>query len=260
MRAEETDRHYKIGYVSGTFDMFHIGHLNLIRRAKERCDYLIAGVLTDELIGAGKGKWPVFPFADRLAIVAALRDVDRAVPTTQDVIPKLDAWREYRFDAMFSGDDWIDDPAWQAEEQELNAVGADLVYFPYTKEISTSALQELTLEKKKEDAFKAAKTKEFTYLFPFDKVERGEKIVIYGAGKVGGQYCDQLGTLDYCEVAAVVDTACTAESTFHGKPLLPPERLMDGSWYSRVVVATSVYAEGILGKLRVMGVPPEKIV
>lgn len=142
MLASETDKHWKKGYVSGSFDMFHIGHLNLIRRAKERCDHLIVGVLTDELIYERKQKWPIVPFDQRMAIVEAIRYVDEVVVTTPDIIPRVKAWEKLRFDAFFTGDDYKGLPGQEKTEQRLNALGADLVFFPYTVEQSTTILRE----------------------------------------------------------------------------------------------------------------------
>ncbi|MDR1245556.1 MAG: adenylyltransferase/cytidyltransferase family protein [Clostridiales Family XIII bacterium] len=260
MLASETTKHYGIGYVSGSFDMFHIGHLNIIRRAKERCDFLVAGVLTDELIASGKKRWPVIPLKERMAIVEALRYVDRVDVTTPELISKPAAWEKYRFDAMFSGDDWLGQPGWFADERELNKLGADLVYFPYTKEVSTSKLQEMTLPPPKTDAGRAQKLQPFTHLFPFDKVKKGEKIVIYGTGRVAEQYYSQIDSLNFCETVAFTDTYCKEPGGFFDKPLLPPERLSDPGWYSRIIVASTVYFDGIVGKLRVMGIPADKIV
>ena len=130
---------YGKGYVSGSFDLFHIGHLNLLRRAKEQCDYLVVGVLSDELILQRKGRLPVIPLADRMAIVKAISYVDEVDVTTPELIPRTAACEKYRFDAMFTGDDWGGD---DEMEKKLNEMGADLVYFPYTKKISTSKLRE----------------------------------------------------------------------------------------------------------------------
>jgi glycerol-3-phosphate cytidylyltransferase len=260
MLASETAKIYGVGYVSGSFDMFHIGHLNIIRRAKERCVHLIVGVLTDELIASGKKKWPVIPLGERLAIVEAIRHVDRVDVTTPDLIPKMGAWEKYRFDAMFSGDDWMGDPVWIEEERQLNKLGADIVYFPYTAGISTSSLQKTILPPPKAGADKARKTDGFSWLFPFDKVRKGERIVIYGTGKVAEEYCRQLDALDFCEIAAFTDTYCGEAGAIFGRPLLPPGRLNDTGWYDRIVIASTRYFHAIAGKLRVMGIAPDRIV
>ena len=102
MFASETNKHWYTGYISGAFDMFHIGHLNLIRRAKGRCARLIVGVLTDEVIERIKKKWPVVPLAERAEIVASLRYVDEVDITTPELLNKVNAWEKYKFDAMFS--------------------------------------------------------------------------------------------------------------------------------------------------------------
>jgi glycerol-3-phosphate cytidylyltransferase len=141
MLATETDKNWQRGYVSGSFDMFHVGHLNLLRRAKERCGYLVAGVLADDVIAAGKGRPPVIPLEARLEIVAAIKYVDEVDVTTFALLNKITAWHKYNFDAMFSGDDHLAD-GWTWEEDELKPLGAELVFFPYTKEISTTLLRE----------------------------------------------------------------------------------------------------------------------
>ena len=97
-----------IGYTTGVYDMFHIGHLNVIRRAKEQCDYLIVGVSTDELVKKEKNKTPVIPYEERAAIVAALKYVDKVVP--QENKDKLGAWKKLHFDKMFVGSDWKGTP------------------------------------------------------------------------------------------------------------------------------------------------------
>jgi len=140
MLASETDKNWDIGYISGSFDMFHIGHLNLIRRAKERCNWLIVGVLTDEIIIAMKKKSPMIPLSERIEIVSAIKYIDEVDVTTEPLLNKVTAWEKYRFDAMFSGDDHLDD-GWAWEEDDLKALGADLVFFPYTKEVSSTGLR-----------------------------------------------------------------------------------------------------------------------
>jgi glycerol-3-phosphate cytidylyltransferase len=140
MLASETDKHWHIGYVSGSFDMFHIGHLNLLRRAKERCDRLIVGVLSDECIVRNKKKAPVISLEDRLEIVRSCKYVDAVDVTTSDLLNKLAAWNKYHFDAMFTGDDHKDD-GWAWEEPELNRLGAELVFFPYTRKVSSTKLR-----------------------------------------------------------------------------------------------------------------------
>ncbi|MDR3052618.1 MAG: adenylyltransferase/cytidyltransferase family protein [Coriobacteriales bacterium] len=140
MLATESDKRWEIGYVSGSFDLFHVGHLNLLRNAKERCDKLVVGVLSDDAIDRIKHKRPVIPCADRLAIVAAIRYVDEVDETTIALLDKIAAWQKYHFGAMFSGDDHAHD-GWAHEQDELRKRGAELVFFPYTPSVSTSMLR-----------------------------------------------------------------------------------------------------------------------
>ena len=132
---------YRRGYVPGVFDLFHIGHLNLLRRCKEQCDYLIAGVLTDELAAFFKGERPYIPYAERAAIVAAIRYVDEVVPVDDMNTDKMAAWRLYHFDCHFSGDDHGTD--WAEVRQALEKVGSAMEFFPYTQGTSSTKLKSL---------------------------------------------------------------------------------------------------------------------
>lgn len=127
-----------IGYTTGVYDMFHIGHLNVIRRAKEQCDYLIVGVSTDELVKHDKNKVPVIPYEERVAIVNALRYVDKVVP--QPDKNKFAAWKKYHFNKIFVGSDWQGTPQWEKFEEEFAPVGVEIVYLPYTDGISSTKL------------------------------------------------------------------------------------------------------------------------
>lgn len=134
---------YNVGYVAGVFDLFHIGHLNLFRRAKEQCSYLIVGVVTDEGVIRHKKASPKISFEERLEIVRACRYVDEAVEIPLDQGDTDEAYRRYRFDVQFSGSDYADDPKWMAKKDFLQRHGADLVFFPYTEGISTTQLKEI---------------------------------------------------------------------------------------------------------------------
>ncbi len=127
-----------IGYTTGVYDMFHIGHLNVIRRAKEQCDYLIVGVSTDELVQKEKNKTPVIPFEERVQIVSAIRYVDKVVPQMDK--NKLAAWQRYRFDKMFVGSDWEGTPQWKRFEEQFAPLGVKIVYLPHTDGISSTQL------------------------------------------------------------------------------------------------------------------------
>ena len=133
----------KVGYTTGVYDLFHIGHLNLLRKAKAQCDYLIVGVSTDELVSY-KHKQAVIPFEERKEIVGAIQYVDEVV--TQENMNKMEAWEKYHFQVMFVGDDWKGTDKWNKIEADLNAVGAEVVYFPYTKGTSSTLINE-TLHK-----------------------------------------------------------------------------------------------------------------
>ena len=119
--------------------MFHIGHLNILRRASEMCDRLIVGVSTDDLVLSYKHKNPVVPFAERVQIVQAIRHVDRVVPQTS--MDKLKAWEELHFDAIFHGDDWKGSAMYNEIEAKLAAVGVDMVFLPHTEGTSSTMLQ-----------------------------------------------------------------------------------------------------------------------
>ena len=129
----------RIGYAAGAFDLFHVGHLNIFRRAREHCDYLIAGVVSDEMLRQTKGIEPVIPLAERLEIVSSIRYVDEA---RAEVVPdKLETWRDVGFDIFFKGDDWKNTERGRRLEQEFAAVGVEVVYFPYTVHTSSTILR-----------------------------------------------------------------------------------------------------------------------
>jgi len=127
-----------IGYTTGVYDMFHIGHLNVIQRAKAQCDYLIVGVSTDELVRNEKNKTPVISYEERATIVAALKYVDEVVP--QPDKNKKDAWKKYHFDKMFVGSDWQGTPQWKKFEEEFAPLGVEIVYLPHTDGVSSTQL------------------------------------------------------------------------------------------------------------------------
>ncbi len=131
---------YKVGYTVGTFDMFHIGHLNLFKQAKEYCDYLIVGVHSDEWVMHCKSRSTVIPYEDRAEIVGAIRYVDEVVKNESR--SKLEALEKYHFDVAFIGDDWKGTEVWNKIEAELKEHGCDTVYVPYTKGISTTQIRQ----------------------------------------------------------------------------------------------------------------------
>ena len=131
---------FKVGYTTGVYDMFHIGHLNIIRKAKEQCDYLIVGVTTDELCYARKKKYPIINEKERMEIVRAIRYVDKVVP--QADMDKIKAVREHHADAVFVGSDWKGTEAWNKYEQEFAEEGCTVVYLDHTDGISSSILRD----------------------------------------------------------------------------------------------------------------------
>lgn len=130
---------YKKGYTTGVFDLFHIGHLNILKKAKEHCDYLIVGVSTDELVWNYKEKYPVIPYEERVAIVEAIKYVDEVVPQVNR--DKFEAWENIDFDVMFVGDDWKGSKLFNEVENKFKEVGVDIVYFPYTQGTSSTILR-----------------------------------------------------------------------------------------------------------------------
>ena len=132
-----------IGYTTGVFDLFHIGHLNLLRKAKEQCDHLIVGVSVDDLV-LYKHKRAVIPFEERIEIVRQIKYVDEAVP--QYNMDKMEAWRKYHFNRMFVGDDWKGTEKWNRIEAEMKAVGVELIYFPYTKGTSSTLINQVLIK------------------------------------------------------------------------------------------------------------------
>lgn len=129
-----------IGYTTGVFDMFHVGHLNIIERAKAQCDYLIVGVSTDELVQREKNKTPIIPFLDRCRIVNAIKYVDEVVPQMDK--NKFAAWERHHFDKMFVGSDWKGTPQWKKFEEEFAPVGVEIVYLDHTDGISSTILRD----------------------------------------------------------------------------------------------------------------------
>lgn len=137
-----------VGYTTGVFDLFHIGHLNILKKAKADCDYLIVGVTTDEEVERVKNKRPIIPFDERVQIVEAIKYVDQVVP--EDNTDKLAAWDSLKFDRIFKGDDWKGTPKWNRYEEEFSKNNVEVIYFSYTKGTSSTEIRQvlqMTLEK-----------------------------------------------------------------------------------------------------------------
>lgn len=135
-----------IGYTTGVFDLFHIGHLNILKQAKEHCDYLIVGVSTDENVQAYKHKMPIIPYEQRAEIVSAIKYVDKVVP--QENMNKLEVWEKLHFDILFHGDDWKNTSMYDQVIEDLQKVGVKVVFLKHTNGISSTAIK-ATLGNKK---------------------------------------------------------------------------------------------------------------
>jgi glycerol-3-phosphate cytidylyltransferase len=131
---------YEVGYTTGVFDMFHIGHLNILRKAKAQCNHLIVGVTLDEVVQQYKDKTPVIPFEERMQIVGAIKYVDEVVP--QVSMDKMEAWKRLHFDVMFHGNDWQGSTMYDKIVYDFKSVGVDVVFLPHTDGISSSKLTE----------------------------------------------------------------------------------------------------------------------
>ena len=138
IKKEFSMKKYKIGYTTGVYDLFHIGHLNILRRAKEQCEHLIVGVSTDDLVEAYKHKRPVIPFKERVEIVKSIRYVDEVVP--QISMDKLEAWEKLHFDVLFHGSDWKGSSMYDEVEKKLESVGVDMVFLPHTTGTSSTMI------------------------------------------------------------------------------------------------------------------------
>lgn len=134
------EKKYKIGYTSGVFDLFHIGHLNILKKAKEKCEYLIVGVSTDELTMLLKGKMPIIPYEQRSEIIEGIKYVDEVIPEYD--VDKYNAWTKLHYNALFKGSDASKKDSYKKYERELRKEGVDVIYIPYTEGISSSRIKE----------------------------------------------------------------------------------------------------------------------
>lgn len=139
-----TEKKYKVGYTDGVYDLFHVGHLNMIQAAKEQCEYLIVGVHGDDVVEGYKHHRPIIPETERKRIVENIKGVDRVeVNRFRD---KMKLWERYHFDVIFIGDDWKGTERWNLFEQQLAEINVDVVYVPYTKGISTTDIRRKIME------------------------------------------------------------------------------------------------------------------
>ncbi len=133
------EKQYRVGYTQGVYDMFHIGHLNLLNHAREYCEHLIVGVNADELVEQYKQKRPVIGQDDRRTIVANIKAVDECI--IADTLDKTEMWKRLHFDAIFIGDDWKGNPRWEQTKADLAKLGVDVVFLPHTRGISSTGLR-----------------------------------------------------------------------------------------------------------------------
>jgi glycerol-3-phosphate cytidylyltransferase len=134
---------YKVGFTTGVFDLFHVGHLNLLERCKAQCDYLIVAVCGDDYVTQIKHKQPVYPEADRIRIIGALKCVDEgSTITIEEVDDKMKALERFHFDVLFSGDDWKGSERYNRTEEQFAKYGVSIEYLPYTQGISTTDIKE----------------------------------------------------------------------------------------------------------------------
>ena len=143
-----SEKKFKVGYTTGVFDLFHIGHLNIIRRAKEQCEHLIVGVSTDELVKEYKNKYPIIPFEERKEIIESLKYVDEVVPQT--TMDKYAAWENLHYEALFHGDDWKNSDMYNKYLEEFEGTGVEFVFLPHTEGTSSTMLTEV-LQKIREE-------------------------------------------------------------------------------------------------------------
>ena len=133
-----------IGYTTGVFDMFHIGHLNILKNAKARCDFLIVGVSTDEVVESYKNHLPIVPFEERVEIVSAIKYVDMVVPQTS--MDKMEAYKKLNFDVLFHGSDWKGSDMYNKIIEDFSKIGVDVVFLPHTEGTSSTMLREKLID------------------------------------------------------------------------------------------------------------------
>ena len=143
-KKDDTMDDLTIGFTAGVFDLFHIGHLNLLENCKKRCDYLIVAVCDDDYVRRTKNKDPVFPEQDRVRILSSLRCVDKVILIDkEETEDKMLVWNRYRFDVLFSGDDWKDSDRYIKTEKQFSEIGVRIEYLPYTEGISTTEIKKI---------------------------------------------------------------------------------------------------------------------
>lgn len=138
------EKHYKVGYTDGVYDLFHVGHLNMIETARKQCEYLIVGVHSDEIVNQYKHRYPIIAEAERARIIGSIKGVDKVV--INDIRDKLTLLERYHFNVVFIGDDWKGTDRWNNFEKILGERNVDVVYVPYTRGISTTDIKKRILD------------------------------------------------------------------------------------------------------------------
>ena len=236
---------YKVGYVQGTFDLFHIGHLLLIQKAKARCEHLIVGVVSDELSKSYKGMRPYIFYEDRVAIVGALRDVDEVMKVDFANEDKLKIWDMCHFDCHFSGNDHI---GWEMLIAKLRRRGSDVEFFPYTERTSSTKIKTI-LRNRALYGLAAG--------FPVELLSK--RVAIYGAGRLGKDLHRKITDLPDKEVVLWVDKNY-AKLQEGSLSVVSPDRLLNIS-YDEIVIAVmnGKTAAVIRQDLIDQGIPEDKI-
>jgi cytidyltransferase-related domain len=227
---------YNIGYMAGVYDLFHVGHLNMIKRAKENCNYLIVGVLVDELVVYFKKKLPFIPFEERIEIIRSIKGVDEAVPVTFENSDKLDAWNLYRFDCQFSGSDYAGVPGWLYDKERLEKVGSTIEFFPYTESTSSTYIKKL-----------------------IGREISGKKLFLFGSGRIGQRFLRFLKDSkegDKWNVVGFLDNDMDKHMTLIERTLVfQPDYLSTFSDYDCITVVITTKEEGeIREQLKKMGI------
>ena len=232
---------YKVGYCPGSFDMFHMGHLNLLRRSKEKCDYLIAGVVTDEVYMSYKLRPPIIPFEERLEIVSQCKYVDRAIGVTMELQDKWKAWEELQYDCHFAGSDH--EGAWSELGRRLNEVGATLVFFPYTQNVSSTTIRQ-NLER------------DFVFREAMGEYQN-PKLVLFGSGAIADSYLESYG-LEHTPAFFVDNNKKKWGTIKYGISIESPEKL-NAKDKNQFVIICSKYASEIAKQLVSMGIRDYRI-
>lgn len=223
-----SDKKYKVGYVPGSFDLFHIGHLNLIRRSKELCEHLIVGVCSDELIEVYKGRRPYVPLSERMEIVSAIKYVDEVVMVDFSNTNKIDAWKQFHFDCHFSGSDHADH--WKKERDFLEAKGVKMIFFDYTEGISTTQILTDTERLPKVQTDREYVVDNFKKNF---SMFLNEPIVLYGLGPNTQAVLEELPEFN---IVGLMDAVRTGDEVF-GKKVITIEQADDLGVKKIVIIA-----------------------